>query len=172
MLPPQEGKIFLNDLEITHGNRICYSNRISAIFTNTYLFEENYDAFDLTPGNQQLAEYISLVKLNDVLKASADSRRFSNKLSKGQQKRVSMIYALLESHDILVLDEWAAEQDPSFKAYFYLEMIPVLKRLGKTVIAVTHDDQYFGYADRILKFEFGTFAEVPAVKPEAAIDLA
>ena len=30
-----------------------------------------------------------------------------------------------------------------------------LKKEGKTIIAVTHDDAYFDQADRILKFDYG-----------------
>jgi len=32
---------------------------------------------------------------------------------------------------------------------------PNLKARGKTILAVTHDDTYFGFADRIVKLEDG-----------------
>jgi multidrug/microcin transport system ATP-binding/permease protein len=82
----------------------------------------------------------------------ASARR---KFSKGQSKRMSLIFALLENKPILVLDEWAADQDPHFRKFFYEELIPKLKREGKTIIAVTHDDAYFNQADRIIKFDYG-----------------
>jgi ABC-type siderophore export system fused ATPase/permease subunit len=78
-------------------------------------------------------------------------RRFS----KGQGKRMAMIFSLLERKPIIVLDEWAADQDPHFRKYFYEVLIPRLKEQGKTIIAVTHDDAYFQYADRIVKFDYG-----------------
>jgi ABC-type siderophore export system fused ATPase/permease subunit len=34
-------------------------------------------------------------------------------------------------------------------------LLPELKRRGKTVVAITHDDRYFGSADRIIKLEEG-----------------
>jgi len=76
-------------------------------------------------------------------------------LSKGQQKRLAMIYALLEDKPVLVLDEWAAEQDPRFRAYFYKVVLPRLREQGKTVVAITHDDDYYSYATRIIKFNYG-----------------
>ena len=66
-----------------------------------------------------------------------------------------MIVALLEDRPILVLDEWAADQDPPFRRFFYEDLLPNLKRQGKTIIAATHDDRYFDTADRVLKMEYG-----------------
>ena len=40
------------------------------------------------------------------------------RLSKGQ-KRVALLLALAESRDIILLDEWAADQDPHFRREFY-----------------------------------------------------
>lgn len=85
-------------------------------------------------------------------------------LSKGQQKRLALIFSLMENKDILVLDEWAAEQDPGFRAYFYTVVLDELRRLGKTVIAVTHDDKYFGCADSVISFEKGTVVQHHALK--------
>ncbi|MCG8463435.1 MAG: ATP-binding cassette domain-containing protein, partial [Xanthomonadales bacterium] len=70
--------------------------------------------------------------------------------SQGQRKRLALIAALAEDRDLLLLDEWAAEQDPMFRRYFYETLIPQWRASGKTVIAVTHDDQYFHCADRVL----------------------
>ncbi len=61
----------------------------------------------------------------------------------------------MEERPVYLFDEWAADQDPEFKAVFYLELLPMLKAEGKTVIAITHDDRYFYLADRIIKLESG-----------------
>lgn len=61
----------------------------------------------------------------------------------------------MEDRSVYVLDEWAADQDPPFKKFFYEELLPDLKRRGKTVLIITHDDQYFQLADRIIKLADG-----------------
>jgi ABC-type siderophore export system fused ATPase/permease subunit len=61
----------------------------------------------------------------------------------------------MEDKPIYIFDEWAADQDPQFKKYFYDELLKKLKAEGKTVIAVSHDDRYFHHADRIIKMEYG-----------------
>jgi putative ATP-binding cassette transporter len=100
-----------------------------------------------------------MMELEEVVRFDSQKKSIDNKLSMGQRKRLALIYALMEKRDVMVLDEWAAEQDPHFRAYFYEQIIPVLKQMNKTVIAVTHDDKYYGQADRILHFDFGKVAK-------------
>jgi ABC-type siderophore export system fused ATPase/permease subunit len=151
---PRAGTIFFNGEKIKPADYGFYRNQISAIFTNNYLFQNNYDHFQLSPENSKFNEYCELLKLTGVITVDGNNC-ISSKLSKGQQKRLAMIYALLEDKEILVLDEWAAEQDPVFRNYFYRSLLPLLQQQGKTIIAVTHDDDYYHCADRIVKFGYG-----------------
>ena len=52
------------------------------------------------------------------------------------------------------------EEEPRFREVFYKELLPGLKRRGKTVIVITHDDRYFGCADQLVKLDFGQIAAV------------
>jgi len=61
----------------------------------------------------------------------------------------------LEGNDFIVLDEWAADQDPVFRKKFYTVILPRLKAEGKTIIALTHDDAYFDAADHIINLDEG-----------------
>ncbi|MNF66157.1 ABC transporter ATP-binding protein YojI [compost metagenome] len=56
---------------------------------------------------------------------------------------------------MLVFDEWAADQDPTFRRIFYTELLPDLKRLGKTIIVISHDDRYFDMADQLVRMASG-----------------
>jgi cyclic peptide transporter len=152
---PTDGSISYNDQPVTPETQAAYSDKISVIFSNNHLFKENYDDFDLKALNQRLSGYIDTMKLSAVVRFEEDKNHIDNNLSKGQQKRLALIYAFLEDKEVLVLDEWAAEQDPSFRKYFYTVIIPALKERGKTIIAVTHDDAYYHCADRIVRFDYG-----------------
>ena len=83
-----------------------------------------------------------------------------------------MIVALLEDRPLYVFDEWAADQDPEFRRYFYEELIPALKRQGKAVLAVSHDDRYFHCADRVVTMDYGKIRSIqrPAPGPPAQAD--
>ena len=48
---------------------------------------------------------------------------------------------------LLLLDEWAADQDPEFRRKFYYDLLPELKQSGETVVAITHDDRYIDEMD-------------------------
>jgi cyclic peptide transporter len=160
---PQSGTICFNDRPIKHDNYKAYMNKFSAVFTNNYLFSENYDCFDISEENNRFSELIDMVEMRKNLKFIEEKNWISSQLSKGQQKRLSLVLALMENREVLILDEWAAEQDPTFRAYFYSQILPKLKATGITLIMVTHDDRYFYTADRIIKFEYGHIVKDYAV---------
>jgi cyclic peptide transporter len=151
---PTSGEITYNDDMVNMKNSAFYRDRITAIFTDCHLFEENYNEFDLSGTNKVLNNLLNFMSLDQVIQRDS-SNNIKVSLSKGQQKRLALIYAILENKDVIILDEWAAEQDPGFRKFFYLEILPYLIKLGKTVIAVTHDDQYFEYANRVIEFSNG-----------------
>ena len=66
---------------------------------------------------------------------------------------------MMEDKPIYIFDEWAADQAPHFREYFYRKLLPEFKAQGKTVIAVTHDDRYFHLSDRLVKMEYGQIVE-------------
>lgn len=164
---PSKGQIFLNDkAEVSIDENM--QNKISAVFTSDYILSHNFDDYAL----ENNEEYIELLKTMELEKIVPDSKESSARrwFSKGQTKRMLMIFALLEKKPILVLDEWAADQDPHFRKYFYEELIPRLKAEGKTIIAVTHDDTYFKHADRIIKFDYGKIVKDFNVKEEQLLE--
>lgn len=154
LLEKHWGELYLNGNPVSRQEGSAYRDLITTIFTDTYLFSENYDNFSLQENDPTLQHYVKLLGLTNKIRYTKRGTMSGN-LSKGQQKRLAMILALMENKPIIVLDEWAAEQDPQFRYYFYDQLLPLLKKAGKTVIAVTHDDRYFGFADRIIEFNKG-----------------
>jgi putative pyoverdin transport system ATP-binding/permease protein len=103
-----------------------------------------------------LAQLLTITELSQ--KTSINDGAISNiDLSSGQRKRLALVLALLEDRPVFLFDEWAAEQDPPFRRRFYREILAELKQRGKTVVAVTHDDDHYDVADRVLKMQFGNF---------------
>ncbi len=156
---PNSGEIFFNQLLIDDNNRSAYRDKISCIFSDDYLFSENYDNFNLLPSNEILTELLKKMSLEKVIRYDEENNKIFHTLSSGQKKRLALIYSLLEDKDIFIFDEWAAEQDPDFRKYFYESVIPDLKSKGKTLIAITHDDEYYKFCDRFIKFKHGEMQE-------------
>ncbi len=154
---PDQGDVIVNNVKANPDNMLQLTEKLTAVFSDHHLFSENYDGFDFK--SNRFKEILSKMELTNIVSIDEEKNFIDPNLSKGQQKRLALIYAMLEDKPIIILDEWAAEQDPSFRLFFYTKMIPHLKKEGKTLIAITHDDKYFGCADRIIKMEYGIIAK-------------
>lgn len=85
----------------------------------------------------------------------ADGAFDTVELSTGQRKRLSLILCLLQDRPVIVFDEWAADQDPGFRARFYEVVVPRLRADGKALLVISHDDQFFDVADDTLALAHG-----------------
>ncbi|UEM24885.1 cyclic peptide export ABC transporter (plasmid) [Skermanella mucosa] len=148
---PDGGRILLDGKQLDQRRHGAYRSLIAAVFTDYHLFRRLYGLPE--------ADVSSLLRQMEIdHKVSMSGRDFESlDFSAGQKKRLALIVALLEDRPIIVLDEWAADQDPIFRRKFYEELLPAFKAMGKTVVAVTHDDRYFHLADRRLHMEEGRF---------------
>jgi len=153
---PQEGNLSVDGRMVMAGAVQPYRELISTVFSDYHLFRSSYGLEGVDP--DRVHELLVWMKLDHVT-GFHDGRFDSVDLSAGQRKRLALVIALLEDRPIIVLDEWAADQDPGFRRVFYREILPRLKREGKTVIAVTHDDHYFDAADRRIHMEEGRIVE-------------
>ena len=153
LYPPSAGHLSLNGEPVTRGTLQQYRSKFAIILQDFHLFSRLFHVsrFDRARINQLLAAF----DLAAVTGVREDGRLENIQLSKGQQKRLALLVTDLEDRDVLIFDEWAADQDPEFRRYFYQELITSLAARGKTVIAATHDDHYFHLADRVLKMSEG-----------------
>jgi putative ATP-binding cassette transporter len=74
-----------------------------------------------------------------------------------------LLNALLEDRPILIFDEWAANQDPKSKRAFYREILPELREAGKALLVISHDEEYYDAADRVVRLRDGRFVDEPAM---------
>ena len=156
---PTHGSIWLDDVPIQRENIQAFRELYSIIFSDFHLFDRLYGLNEVDPDRVQ--ELLNLMELQT--KTSYDGDRFTNlDLSTGQRKRLALLVTYLEDSPVYVFDEWAADQDPHFRAYFYETLLRDLKERGKTVVVVTHDDRYFSIADHIVKMELGKLVPLSA----------
>lgn len=152
LYPASGGHMLVDGVRIRAENVAAYREMYSAIFSDFHLFSRLYGLLDVDA--QAVRDLLRQMQIED--KTSYEKGRFTKRdLSTGQRKRLAMIVALLEDRPIFLFDEWAADQDPEFRKYFYEELVPSLKRRGKTVLAVSHDDRYFHCADRVVVLDYG-----------------
>ncbi len=149
---PDNGSVSLDGAMVTRETYQSYRELFSTIFTDFYIFKKLYGIEDVDEDN--VNDLLGKMELEK--KTEYKEKRFTNiHLSTGQRKRLAYITALLEDKPIYVFDEWAADQDPEFRKQFYNRFLDDMRLMGKTVIAVSHDDRYFDTADRIIDMEEG-----------------
>ena len=151
---PQQGHVLLDGQPVTAQNRDDYRQLFTTVFSDFHLFE------DLI--GQSLTDEAEpyLQRLEIAHKVAVKGGVFSTTdLSTGQRKRLALVHAYLEGRPVLVFDEWAADQDPAFRKVFYTELLPELRAKGRTLIVISHDEQYFHVADRVLHMLEGRMVE-------------
>ncbi|HET9284840.1 MAG TPA: cyclic peptide export ABC transporter [Candidatus Angelobacter sp.] len=150
---PDAGYIRIDGKTITAENRDEYRQNFSVVFFDFYLFE-NFYGLDRRDIEMRAPEYLDRLQLNHKVRI-IDGKLSSVDLSQGQRKRLALLAAYLEDRTFYVFDEWAADQDPVFKQIFYHRILPELKSRQKTVLVISHDDRYYGVADRLIRLENG-----------------
>ncbi|MBP5974470.1 cyclic peptide export ABC transporter [Brasilonema sp. CT11] len=150
---PETGEIQFDEQPITDANREWYRQQFSVVFSDFYLFERLL-GLDNSHLLSQTQDYLVQLQLDHKVTVKENALS-TTALSQGQRKRLALLTAYLENRTIYVFDEWASDQDPIFKKIFYTQLLPDLKNRGKTVLVISHDDQYFAQADRIIKLDYG-----------------
>lgn len=147
---PVSGEILVNGKPYS-GHEL--GEFFSAVFSGEHLFKRIYGV-DLNDRKDEVEGLISKLQLVD--KVGVEENSFTTiDLSGGQKKRLALLKCYLEDRQVYVFDEFAADQDPEFRLYFYQTLLPDLKQNGSIIIAITHDDHYFHTADKIVKFNYG-----------------
>ena len=157
---PDSGQILLDGQPVGTGDLEAYRQLFSVIFADGHLFQEvrGVDPDALLERSSGLLARLGLegvVRFNGEAFSTVD-------LSQGQRRRLALLTACLEARPICLFDEWAANQDPSFKKIFYQEILHELRASGKTLVVISHDDEYLDVADRVVRLTSGRIVEAAA----------
>ncbi len=153
---PDSGEIRVEGRPVP-GDSQSYRQLFSVVFCDFFIFDRlpGADKFDL---DARAKTYLELLQLEK--KVHIEGGVFSTTaLSQGQRRRLALLSAYLEDRPVYIFDEWAADQDPAYKQVFYAHLLPELKRRGKTVVVITHDDRYFRFGDLIVKLDCGNIVD-------------
>jgi putative ATP-binding cassette transporter len=156
LYPPTQGRVLVDGGEVEPSR---LRGLFGGVFSDYHLFERLYrmDVVD-TDRAERLLETFGLSHVTML----RDGRFPTRDLSSGQRKRLALIIATLENRPILIYDEWASDQDPEFRDFFYSTILPEQRAAGTTVIAISHDDRFFDRADRIVELASGRIIDIRA----------
>lgn len=156
LLDPTAGTIEVDGIALTPEDMGAYRAQFSAIFTQYHVFRQLYGLEGTSP--EAADDVIEKVGLTGITQIRSEGISRID-LSAGQRRRLALAIALLEDRNVLVLDEFVADQDPEKREYFFRTLLPWLKAQGKTLVVSTHDLAWLDCADRVFSFENGKMTE-------------
>ncbi|MCM8594588.1 ABC transporter ATP-binding protein [Accumulibacter sp.] len=106
--------------------------------------------------HEHVASALAMVRLTD----RAD--HYPNELSGGQQQRVAIARALVTDPQLIVADEPTGDLDRVTGAEILALLGDLHRRLGKTIVMVTHDPKAAACAERLVHLEKGVLVDGPA----------
>jgi spermidine/putrescine transport system ATP-binding protein len=160
---PDRGRVVLCGTEVTGlpANR----RPVNTVFQNYALFPHLsvYDnvAFGLRSRRFSQSNVDDRVgQVLAMLQLDAFAKRYSHQLSGGQKQRVALARALVNEPEVLLLDEPMSALDAKLRSELQIELRQLQKKLGKTFILVTHDqDEAMTVSDRIIVMRDGRIVQ-------------
>ena len=164
---PGSGKVYAAGEDVGEADLIRLRRKIGYVIQNKGLFphmtvEKNIIYVPVISGqkdkrqNRKLAE--ELIGLVGLEREMLD--RYPEELSGGQQQRVGIARALASRPKLLLMDEPFGALDEITKRAMQNELLALQKKLGMTVVFITHDiREAMKLGDRVLVMEQGKIAQ-------------
>ena len=164
---PDSGKVYAAGEDVGEADLIRLRRKIGYVIQNKGLFphmtvEKNIIYVPVISGqkdkrqNRKLAE--ELIGLVGLEREMLD--RYPEELSGGQQQRVGIARALASRPKLLLMAEPFGALDEITKRAMQNELLALQKKLGMTVVFITHDiREAMKLGDRVLVIEQGKIAQ-------------
>ena len=156
---PTSGEIEIGDRVV---NDVAPGKRDIAMVFQSYALYPHMSvaqniAYPLRKRGTPLAErQKSVAATAELLQLTELLNRKPRQLSGGQQQRVALGRALVRDPKVFLLDEPLSNLDAKLRGYMRVELVELHRRLGRTMVYVTHDQlEAMTMSDRIAVMEGG-----------------
>lgn len=166
---PDSGKIFLEEREITalKGKKLAaYRNRhIGFVFQFHHLLPE-FSALEnicvpgwiAGTGSKKLRT--RAMELLEILNLKERAGHKPSELSGGEQQRVAVARALINSPDIIMADEPTGNLDSHNARELHQLFINLRNQFNQTFLIVTHNEELAAMSDRLLHMKDGEIKNI------------
>jgi len=147
---PTSGQITLDGTDLKKINYPdLWGKRFSFVFQNYFLLDDKTVKKNLKLAQRKISEDAMLTALSRVGLQSELLTQPVYKLSGGEKQRVGIARATIKPFDVLIADEPTGNLDHQ-NAQAIIKIFQELQALGKTIIVVSHDDDFQKVADQKL----------------------
>lgn len=166
LIEPTSGKIYIEGENILDMDPVKLRRKIGYVIQQIGLFphmtiEQNISLVPRLlkwPAEERRKRAEELLELVDMTPDYLD--RYPHELSGGQQQRIGVLRALAADQPLILMDEPFGALDPITRDSLQTEFKKLQKRLGKTIVFVTHDmDEALKLADRIVIMREGRIVQ-------------
>lgn len=168
MVVPSSGRVLVDGTDVADVDPVRLRRSIGYVLQEGGLFAHRrvldnvttVPILDGVPRSKARERALDLLDLVGLGRDVAD--RFPDQLSGGQRQRVGVARALANEPRLLLMDEPFGALDPLVRSDLQEELRDLQRRLGTTIIFVTHDvDEAFLLGDEIVVMRTGgTVAQV------------
>ncbi|WP_070988865.1 ABC transporter ATP-binding protein [Halofilum ochraceum] len=159
---PSSGRVLVNGTDVMSQDRIELRRGIGYVMQTSGLFPHrriraNIGTVPRLLGWSRATIDRRVEELADLVGLAPDLLdRFPHALSGGQRQRVGVARALAADPPLMLMDEPFAAVDPVVRAHLQDELVRLQRRLGKTIVFVTHDiEEAIRIGDSIAVFQNG-----------------
>jgi osmoprotectant transport system ATP-binding protein len=171
VIQPDVGRVQFEGEALTPENALLLRRKMGFVIQDGGLFPHLTARGNIT----LVARYLKwghdrigarLAELTELTRFPRDGLdRYPAQLSGGQRQRVSLMRALMLDPDVLLMDEPLGALDPMIRTNLQSDLRVIYRRLGKTVIMVTHDLGEAGYfGDKIVLMRQGRIVQVDSFR--------
>ena len=161
---PQEGKIFINDVNTTRYNNsqrtVTRRNSIGFVYQKIYLLPE-FSALENVVIPQRiigLSKTTSFDRAKDILSSMGLKNRMNHRpsnLSGGEQQRVAIARALINSPDLILADEPTGNLDSKSSELVTQLLIDNIRNTGASALIATHSTDLAKKLDILFEIKNG-----------------
>lgn len=161
---PQEGKIFINDVNTTRYNNsqrtVTRRNSIGFVYQKIYLLPE-FSALENVVIPQRIIDVsktTSFDRAKDILSSMGLKNRMNHRpsnLSGGEQQRVAIARALINSPDLILADEPTGNLDSKSSELVTQLLIDNIRNTGASALIATHSTDLAKKLDILFEIKNG-----------------
>ncbi|WP_176086863.1 ABC transporter ATP-binding protein [Martelella sp. HB161492] len=164
LLEPDDGTIMIGDRDVTRMP--THKRDIGVVFQNYALFphmtvDENVGYGLKMRGVDEAGRRAAVREALEMVGMDQMMRRFPGELSGGQQQRIGLARAVASRPRVMLLDEPLSNLDAKLREQMCIEISDLQKRLGMTMLYVTHDQgEAMAMSDRLAIMNGGIVQEL------------
>ncbi len=145
LITADRGQVTIDNEPITAANQLALRRRMGYVIQSGGLFPHlsahdnltllsSFLGWDAEREDNRISELCSLTGIDKTL-----LQRRPGELSGGQAQRISLMRALMLDPPVLLMDEPLGALDPLIRYDLQNDLRSIFRKLGKTVLLVTHD---------------------------------